>query len=688
MKVLITGGAGYIGSICTLALAKRGHEVIIFDHCSTGHIETAHMLVKHAKAEFIFGDLQSKDEINSVFDKHKIDAVVHLAMLSRVGESIENPNRYYANNVIGAINLIDSMLKHEVKQLVFSSSCSVYGEPLFVPLTESHQRNPINPYGKSLFLIEEVVRDCCSVSDLKAVCLRHFNVIGADSECKTGEWHDPETHLIPRLLQTVVMPEQSECDIFGEDYPTKDHTCVRDYVNVEDLVEAYALSLDYLQKGGNSDVFNIGSGKGHTIREIVAACEKITEKEIKVAVKPRRVGDAATMVANNTKAKNILGWEPKKTLDESLQSAFNWERHLRALKERDEVKIVIPSIKPFEYPKGKHFVPMQVGRALIKELNKEEGIVEQDAHSWMRGHAIGDDTEVNISEKVGNYGSCTALYWAWKNYEQLGNPKSIGFMHHDKFFVFNDEYFKSNQKSTFQKGMGIIDENFMDDACAEKVGINDDAITASVKDYDIVVSQLSNLTTARQKTMSVRGEYTQSLKGTKDEDFDLMVDIVKKHYPRYARHIDAYINSPHKFSNQMFIMKKEFFLEYCSFIFGVLAEIEKKVNFETYQADGTRSLEHLAEIMLTMFVTSKIHSGAKVKNVGVVQIKYPYGKATVEEIKNLTPRAIIDCIKYKILAATSRDPLEAKRLNEKSQELKKSLIDCIRLKLDFYRGKK
>lgn len=688
MNVLITGGAGYIGSVCALTLAKRGHEVIIFDHCSTGHIETAHMLVKHANAKFVFGDLQVKDEINSVFEKHKIDAVVHLAVLSRIGESLENPNKYYANNVIGAINLIDSMLKHEVKQLVLSSSCAVYGEPQFVPITELHQRNPISPYGKGLHVVEEVVRDCCSVSDLKAICLRHFNVIGAEGECKTGEWHDPETHLVPKILQTAMVSEHLECEIFGEDYPTKDHTCIRDYIDVEDLAEAYALALEYLQKGGDSDVFNIGSGKGYSVREVVAACEKVIGKEIKITIKPRRISDSATMVANNTKAKNILGWEPKKTLEESIQSALNWEHHLKSLEERDEIKIILPSVKPFEYPKGKYFVPMQVGRALSKELNKIEGIVEQDAHAWMREHTIGDDTNVNISEKSGNYGSCSAIYWAWKNYEQLGNPKNIGFMHHDKFFVFDDTYFKNNQKGAMQTGMSFIKENFIDEACSERVGINDDAIVTAMKEYDIVVSKPSNLSIARQKTMSIKGEYIQYLKGTNGEDFNLMVDIVKKHYPRYAAHIDAYINSPHKFLYQMFIMKKELFFEYCSFIFGVLSEIEEKVHFEMYQADGVRSLEHLAEIMLTMFVASKIQEGIKVKEVGVVQIKYPYDKDTVDKIKNLKPRTIIDCIKYKVLAMTCKEPLESRRLAEKSHELKSLLIDCIKLKLDSYRGKK
>lgn len=688
MKILVTGGAGYIGSICVLTLAKRGHEVVVFDHCSTGHIETAHALVKHAKAEFIFGDLRKKDEIDSVFDKHKIDAVMHLASFSCVGESMENPDKYYMNNVVGSINLLDSMLQHEVKQLIFSSSCSVYGEPQFVPITEPHQRNPINPYGKGLHLIEEAIHDCCATSDLKAVCLRHFNVVGADSECKVGEWHEPETHLIPRILQIVATPEQQECEIFGEDYPTKDHTCVRDYVDVEDLAEAYALALDYLQKGGDSDVFNIGSNKGYSVREVLAICEKIVEKEIKVAVKSRRAGDAVTMVANNAKAKNVLGWEPKRTLEESIRSAFNWERHLRALEERDEIKIILPAVKPFEYPKGKYFVPMQVGRALSKELNKEEGIVEQDAHAWMREHTIGDDTEVNISDKSGTYGSCSAIYWAWKNYELLGNPKSIGFMHHDKFFAFNNEYFKANQKGVIQEGLCFIEENFMDETCADKIGISDDVLVSTMSDYDIVISKPSNLSTARQKTMSVRGEYSQSLKGTKVEDFDLMIDIVKKHYPRYARHIDAYINSPHKFLYQMFIMKKEFFLEYCSFIFGVLSEIEEKIHFEAYQADGARSLEHLAEVMLTMFVSSKMRDGAKIKEVGVVKIKYPYDKDSIEKIRNLKFRTFVDCLKYKILAKTSRNELEAARWKEKSEELSMLISDGLGLKINFYRGKK
>lgn len=681
MKVLVTGGAGYIGSVCVLSLLKHGHEAVVFDNCSTGHIETAHFLVKQEKAEFIFGDLRSEDEINAVFDKHEFDAVVHFAAFSQVGESVKNPSRYYTNNIGGSLNLLDAMLRHNVKKIVFSSTASVYGEPQFVPITEAHVRNPVNPYGKSKSLVEDVIYDYSKAFDLKGVCLRYFNVVGADSECRVGEWHDPETHLIPNILKSAFGNEK-EFEIFGEDYPTRDHTCVRDYVNVEDLAEAHVLALEYLQNGGETDAFNIGTSSGASVREIFSACEKAVGHEIKCTVKERRPGDVATLVANSGKAKNVLGWEPKHTLEESIQTAYNWEKHVRSLEERDEVKIVLPAGGPFEIPRGHHWAVVHAGRALA-EIAEKDGIVDKPAHNWLLEHALGDNSGENISDKFGIYGECTALYWVWKNYELLGNPKFIGFMHYNKFFIFNDGYYEGKTKDAWHQGMCYIEENFVDEIFLNNTKLNDVTIEAACKDYDIIVTKNADLCVARKKNISVREEYDMFVPGARVKDFDLMADIVKKQYPRYAQRIDEFVNAPHKSLYQMFIMKKEMFFEYCSFIFGVLFEIEKKINFGEYQMEGRRSLEYLAEIMLSLFVRYTEKHGAKVKKLGVAQIRYPYEKELMEKIQHFRIGTVREYLKCKIASKVEKNELHRERMLERSKILHTLLADCIQLKLDF-----
>lgn len=328
MKVLVTGGAGYIGSHCVLSLLETARDVVVFDNLSTGHIETIEELRKYGKLEFVNGDLKNKNDIESVFKKFDVKAVIHFAAYSQVGESVSDPQKYYINNVCGTINLLESMLKHGVKKIVFSSTAATYGEPQYTPIDENHPQNPINPYGNSKLFIEKIMDDYDKAYGLKSIRLRYFNVAGADYKTRIGEWHDPETHLIPNILKSTFNKEKV-FELYGEDYPTKDGSCVRDYINVEDLAKAHLLALDYLNKGGATSYFNLGTNEGNTVKEVFATCEKICNKEISRIIKPRREGDPASLIANNSKAKNILNWEPQKTLEDSIKSAYEWERNLQ-----------------------------------------------------------------------------------------------------------------------------------------------------------------------------------------------------------------------------------------------------------------------------------------------------------------------------------------------------------------------
>lgn len=326
--ILVTGGAGYIGSHCVMALLEKGYEVVIFDNLSTGHIETVERLKQYGKVEFVQGDLLNKQDLDKVFEKHQIDAVVHFAAVALVGESVENPQKYYVNNVCGTINLLGKMLENNVKKIVFSSTAATYGEPNYIPIDENHPQNPINPYGMSKLMIEKIMDDYSKAYDLRSVRLRYFNVAGADSESRVGEWHDIETHLIPNVLKSTFAGGK-QFKMFGDDYNTKDGTCVRDYVNVEDLAQAHLLALKYLNNGGETNYFNLGTKDGNSVKEVFEACEKVTGKDIPVEVAPRRAGDPASLVADNTKARQTLGWEPTRTLDDSIKSAYAWEKVLQ-----------------------------------------------------------------------------------------------------------------------------------------------------------------------------------------------------------------------------------------------------------------------------------------------------------------------------------------------------------------------
>lgn len=326
--ILVTGGAGYIGSHCVMALLENNNDVVIFDNLSTGHIETVQTLQKYGNVEFQQGDLTNFDDINSVFKNFNIEKVVHFAAFSQVGESVVNPQKYYINNVCGTINLLRAMLENNVKKIVFSSTAATYGEPVYIPIDEKHPQNPINPYGQSKLMIEKIMDDYNKAYGLKSVRLRYFNVAGADLKSRIGEWHDPETHLIPNILKSTFNNGKT-FQMFGDDYDTKDGTCVRDYINVEDLAQAHLLALKYLDEGGETNFFNLGTNDGNTVKEVFAACEKVTQKDIPVEMKPRRAGDPASLVADNNKAKENLNWNPKHTLEESIRSAYTWEEKLQ-----------------------------------------------------------------------------------------------------------------------------------------------------------------------------------------------------------------------------------------------------------------------------------------------------------------------------------------------------------------------
>ena len=311
-----------------MALLKQNYDVVVFDSLDTGHIETIETLSKFGNLTFIKGNLQNLEDIENVFKTHKIDAVIHFAAFSQVGESVKNPQKYYYNNVFGTLNLLNAMLNHNVKKIVFSSTAATYGEPEYVPIDEKHPQMPINPYGNSKLMVERIMDDYDKAYGLKSVRLRYFNVAGADKDCNIGEFHEPETHLIPNILKSTFSGGKT-FEMYGQDYDTKDGTCVRDYINIEDLISAHLLALKYLNEGGNTNFFNLGTNDGNSVKEVFGECEKVTGKDIPVKQMPRRAGDPATLVADNTKAKQILNWIPQNNLHKSIQTAYQWEQKMQ-----------------------------------------------------------------------------------------------------------------------------------------------------------------------------------------------------------------------------------------------------------------------------------------------------------------------------------------------------------------------
>lgn len=324
--ILVTGGAGYIGSHMALKLLENNEKVVVFDNFSTGHIETIETLMKEGKDNFEFfeGDLLNLNDLNALFKGRNIEAVIHFAAFSLVEESTKNPAKYYKNNVTGSINLLDAMHKYNVNKIVFSSTAATYGEPEEIPIKETSLQNPVNPYGNSKLTVEKIMDDYDRAYGIKSVRLRYFNVAGVDSKCRIGENHNPETHLIPNILKSTFNNKKT-FKIFGDNYNTKDGTCVRDYINVEDLINAHLLALKYLLAGGKTDFFNLGTNEGNSVKEIFDLCTKVTNKEIPFEIAQKRAGDPAVLIADNKKAKEILGWNPEKTLYDSIKSAYMWE---------------------------------------------------------------------------------------------------------------------------------------------------------------------------------------------------------------------------------------------------------------------------------------------------------------------------------------------------------------------------
>lgn len=324
--ILVTGGAGYIGSHMALKLLENNEKVVVFDNFSTGHIETIETLMKEGKDNFEFfeGDLLNLNDLNILFKGRNIEAVIHFAAFSLVEESTKNPAKYYKNNVTGSINLLDAMHKYNVNKIVFSSTAATYGEPEEIPIKETSLQNPVNPYGTSKLTVEKIMDDYDRAYGIKSVRLRYFNVAGADSKCRIGENHNPETHLIPNILKSTFNNKKT-FKIFGDNYNTKDGTCIRDYINVEDLINAHLLALKYLLAGGKTDFFNLGTNEGNSVKEIFDLCTKVTKKKIPFEIAQKRAGDPAVLIADNKKAKEILGWNPEKTLYDSIKSAYMWE---------------------------------------------------------------------------------------------------------------------------------------------------------------------------------------------------------------------------------------------------------------------------------------------------------------------------------------------------------------------------
>ncbi|WP_461832233.1 UDP-glucose 4-epimerase GalE [Aquifex sp.] len=323
IRVLVTGGAGYIGSHTVKLLGERGYEVLTYDNLSTGH----RWAVLHGK--LVKADLSDKDTLRKVFEEFKPDAVIHFAASIIVPESKRMPLKYYKNNVANTLNLLEVMEEYNVDKFIFSSSAAVYGIPEEIPVSEDAPLNPINPYGETKVAVERILRDLSNSRDFRYVSLRYFNAAGADLEGRIGEAHNPETHLIPSALKSILNSDFT-FKLYGSDYPTPDGTCIRDFIHVIDLAEAHILALEYLFEGGESDIFNCGYGHGYSVMEVIEAIKKVTERDFKVVEAPRREGDPPVLVAKVDKIKRILGWKPKyDDLELIIKTAWNWEKKLK-----------------------------------------------------------------------------------------------------------------------------------------------------------------------------------------------------------------------------------------------------------------------------------------------------------------------------------------------------------------------
>jgi UDP-glucose 4-epimerase len=330
MTVLVTGGAGYVGSHVVKELQLAGIPCVVIDNLIHGHRDVV------PGADLVVGDVGNVSLVGRVIREYRVDAVMHFAAFAYVGESISDPLKYYRNNVAATIGLLTAMAETGVRRLVFSSTCATYGMPETTPITESHPQRPINPYGATKLMVERILQDADAAYGLKSVVLRYFNAAGADPSGTIGEWHDPETHLIPLVLQAA-RRLRPRVEIYGDDYPTPDGTCVRDYIHVSDLAQAHLLGLRYLEAERPSDVFNLGNANGFSVRDVIAAVERITGLPVSSVVVPRRPGDPPTLVGNGDKARRILGWRPRlDRLDTIIETAWRWEQRRRAEGRRGE----------------------------------------------------------------------------------------------------------------------------------------------------------------------------------------------------------------------------------------------------------------------------------------------------------------------------------------------------------------
>ena len=315
--VLVAGGAGYVGSHVCLALSQAGFTPVVYDNLSNGHAAFVQW------GELETGDIRDRARLDAVIARHKPVAVLHFAALIEVGESVKEPGRFYENNVAGAITLIEAARRGGIEVMVFSSTCATYGDPVRLPMDETHPQAPLNPYGRSKLMVEQALADYSAYVGFRSVCLRYFNAAGADEEGRIGERHYPETHAIPLALQTALGQRQG-FKLFGDDYDTRDGTAVRDYIHVMDLADAHVRALNYLLQGGETTVFNLGTGTGTTVKELIDTIRRTTNQPFPVETTPRRAGDAPCLVADNNRAREVLGWAPTRTLDDIVRTAWRW----------------------------------------------------------------------------------------------------------------------------------------------------------------------------------------------------------------------------------------------------------------------------------------------------------------------------------------------------------------------------
>ena len=325
--IVVTGGAGYIGSYMVKLLIRAGHQVTVFDNLSTGHRDAIR------GADFVEGDLQHRFDVARVFEGRRIDVVMHFAASCYVGESVRDPAKYYANNVLGTLNLLEVMRAATVQSLVFSSTCSTYGDPVSIPMSEDHPQRPVNPYGMSKLTAERAMADYGRAYGLSTVALRYFNAAGCDPAGELGERHDPETHLIPLIIREALRvraggnPEDTQLQVFGDDFDTPDGTCVRDYVHIADLCTAHRLATERLlgRRFSGFEAFNLGTGIGYSVKEVIETCRRITGQDIRYRITGRRDGDPARLVASGVRARAELGWSPEfNDLSDIVETAWRW----------------------------------------------------------------------------------------------------------------------------------------------------------------------------------------------------------------------------------------------------------------------------------------------------------------------------------------------------------------------------